>query len=474
MNKLTSLGCLIAAAFSWEACASTPRSFDFRYARFGSYYTIPVTDSNAGDARLWLADPSQPAEGLIVFNDLGKSRANIRGYQQVAAAMRFGLIGTESGFQGLEARFTRQTIDSMLSAAASATGRQELTKAPLAYIGFSGGGNDAALSSQHAPDRAIAYVSNRFALPPHEDAQPGWQEVPGLILAGAADNNQRPSELFEFAIRGSGPLAGIATREKGGLAALGVLRGYAHSDDSGDNPAGPGYEMAMYWIAQAAKHRVPANWPATGQAPVLRDFAEEQGWLAETDRYVTATGGGLDTPGGTSPFKTIGSVATYTGDPSTASWMMDADTAQAFRAVASTDLGSRGIYPQNSPLVISSIAPLASFNEGDSVSIVVNPRDFDDSVALTRMEFYDGAQLLGTDTSAADGWSLGVALTSPGVRALNVIGRRADGQARAALRVVSVQPIPEPGGLVLLAAASSVPLSRRRRIGKVRRSVGRS
>ncbi len=372
--------------------------------------------------------------------------------------MGFGLIATESGFQGLAAQFTRQTINSMMTAAAASSGRPELEMAPLAYIGFSGGGWDSMVSAQHAPERAIAYVANRIAIGPHEDAQPGWTEVPGLFLAGGRDDNQQPSEVFEAVIKGSGFLSGTAIREQGGLAALGVVPNGSHSDESGFVPAGAGYEMAMYWISQASKHRLPANPPA----PFLNDFESDEGWLGAADQYVLGSGGSVDTPGGVSAFKPIGPIGSYPGDPTTASWLIDADTAQAYRAFASNDLAGRTRLPLGTPLVISSIAPLASFTRNATVSIVVNPRDYDDTVPISRMEFYDGAQLLGSDNTSADGWSFNALLATTGVRALNVIGYRSDGQIRAGLRVVSVVAVvPEPQTLLIAASMVSLIFTRR-------------
>jgi hypothetical protein len=351
-------------------------------------------------------------------------------------------------------------------------------------IGFSGGGSDAQDVSQGLPSRTITFISNRRAGNVASDAQPGWTNLSGLYLPGGEDTNSgaRPSFTYSSVIKG-GPNngytyypAGYSVRENGGLAAMGVLLGRGHSDDAGSSPASPGYEFGWYWIARNAAARLPAAAASdvAGNPVVLNALSKTSGWLADTDKYVTPANLApigdtrKDTPAGTSPFKAIAAHADYAGDKEIASWLVDRDLAFAYRAAMSNDQGTAPRFnsetnaPLNTPLQFTGLAALQSLQQGATANLSINPRDFvTGGTTITKMDFYDGATFLGSDTLASDGWGITSPMNEAGIRGLSVIATRSDGQVRTSFRAISVQAVPEPSALALLGLAAGGLLRRK-------------
>lgn len=450
-----------AVALAGLVSTGGAQTTDFTFTQYGTYYTIP-----GGTARVWLPGAGVPVRGLVVFdNYVNKDPTAVTAYRNAATAMGFGLLTTPKQFDGLSAAKTQETIDGLLASAATATGRSELNNVAIAPMGFSGAGNDAQQVAQRYPSRTVGYVAHRIEGVAEGDRLSGWTHVPGLYLVGAVDTNQRPNEVFATVIKAPSNYGlGTALRERGGRQAMVVLPDRGHSDDSLETPVSSGYELSFYWLAKSAEKRfVPGAFASTTpNTPLaLRSFTAGEGWYAPTDEYTAATSGN-DTPGGTSPFKPIAPIASYTGDATKASWLMDADTAFVFRAVASNDLRAGRNQPKQTPLIFSVTSPLQSFMQGGLANLAIDPRDFTSSGTITRMEFYDGATPLGTDVLGTDGWGINVPLTSAGVRGLNVIAFRDDGQMRAGFRAVSVTAVPEPGLLGLAALAGAALLRRRR------------
>ncbi|HEY0007504.1 MAG TPA: PEP-CTERM sorting domain-containing protein, partial [Tepidisphaeraceae bacterium] len=361
-----------------------------------------------------------------------------------------------------------RTIDSLLRSAATVTGRGQIANLPIVPIGFSGGGNDAFTVASSLPSRVITYVANRIAPSPRSDAQPGWTDLPGLLLPGNLDSNQKPSDVYGAGFKGVATYYGLNTsiREKGGLAAMGVMLGQGHSNDASASPASPGYEFAWYWTARTAAARLPGTVASStpGNPIALNPLSKTSGWLADTDRYGLP---GNTTPNGTSPFKTIAAHANYTGDKETASWLVDQDLAFAFRAAMSNDSNPTGAGrwpgPEGTPLMFTGLTGLQSLSQGALANLAINPRDFVTSgTSITRMDFYDGATFLGSDTLASDGWGITAAMTDSGIRGLSVIATRSDGQVRTSFRAISVQAVPEPSAFAVLCLAAGGLLRRKR------------
>jgi hypothetical protein len=419
---------------------------------------------------------------MVVFTNLEPSYAEGAIQRNAAAALGFGVIATHGNPGGVTAVDAPRAIDSLLRAAATVTGRGQIANLPVVPIGYSGGGNDAFRIASSLPSRTLTYVANRIAPIPRNDAQQGWTALSGLLLPSTMDSNQRPAYVYEAGFKGVAATSATpygsglnnSIREKGGLAAMGVLRGNrrlnngGHDNDAANNPASPGYEFAWYWIARNAAARLPGAVASStpGNPVALNPLSKTSGWLADTDQYQTNN---TIAPNGTSPFKTIAAYADYAGDKETASWLVDRDLAFAFRAAMSNDQSSASRLDSvddplntNTPLVFTGLTPLQSLSQGASANLAINPRDFVTSgTTITQMTFYDGATLLGTDTLASDGWGITVPMTEAGIRGLSVIATRSDGQVRTSFRAISVQAVPEPSALGLLCLAAGRLLRRK-------------
>jgi hypothetical protein len=197
---------------------------------------------------------------------------------------------------------TGDGIQVLLDAFAQQTALPGLADAGLVFWGFSGMGGVAARLANWAPTRTIGFVSYHgvpaatLTTPPYVRRM---DAVPGLIMQGGNDTENRKANQEEFLRRG---------RAAGAPWALASHAGAEHySIDAliGDMP------LMLRWIESVINLRTPPVPPTRGRRQ-LQTLAQENGFVGSP---------------GPVPIKRA---SVFDGDPATTSWLPDRATARAW------------------------------------------------------------------------------------------------------------------------------------------------
>ncbi|MFH1497553.1 MAG: LamG-like jellyroll fold domain-containing protein [Verrucomicrobiota bacterium] len=365
-------------------------------------------------------------------------------WQEASRALGFAFISVNMSV-GLD---SRESLESILAAAAAATGRAELVNVPIIGTGFSLGAYEATGFSPAVPERVLAVVA-LCGGGNHETGDPvAARKVHTLLIPSLTEAGGQGSYGF--------PTYRSATIP--GNAAFGVNWGVGHTTFVGQE-----WSMAWTWIAGAAATRLPAGvYPSLepGTPLALTDVPISSGWLGQ--RVYAQSGDGSDR----SPFPAIGPASTYNATPvGSASWLPNEAVARAYRAFSGYDGVTGRTVPRQGPLVITgaaapstvvvsgqNIAPqMAVLQLGTAIGIGVNPRGFGSGTVpnasldpIKSMSYYEDDQLLGVQTvPGSGGWSLPHTLNTPGIRSLTVVAEDWAGNRSSAFRTVIVpRPVP--------------------------------
>lgn len=365
-------------------------------------------------------------------------------WQEAARSLDFALIsaaGSTAGYFTKPEDETRRMLDAILGGAADALGRPELVNAPIAVTGFSLGGWTSTDLRNKIPDRVITAIPQHGGRVLDTPDRAAARKVPLLYIPGSADTNPATNGQISAAnfvtYRGSS--------EPNGLAAFAVDWLTPHEPFLNQS-----WALAWTWIAEIVALRYPpGELPSLEPGNPLRllDLAEADGWLGQR-AYVTSTTGA-----DRSPFVPIAPRASYTGDKTTASWLPNETVARAYRALNSYDGDARTVIPRQGPLtIVGDAAPgavvesdqidlpqLTVWPVGSTITLRLDPREFDDVRPIVSVEFHDGATHLGTLTAQGpDGWSVTRQLTTRGIRSFTVVATDSAGNKSSAFRAVVV------------------------------------
>lgn len=219
------------------------------------------------------------------------------GGQLRALARDSGLVVVGSGQANYpDAAATDALVLSALQSAATASGRAELSSAPLIMLGFSAGAAEAFGLTERQATRTAAFALT-VPVRLNTSLAVSSRAVPGFLALHENDSQvDIPLTTQQF----------LGNRANGALWSLSVEPELVHGALSDE-----GRTALVNWITTAVGVRLPAT---VGGA--LRSVEESSGWLGNQTTF------------------DIASYATYAGDKQQASWLPTSATASDWRGIA--------------------------------------------------------------------------------------------------------------------------------------------
>jgi|GEM_PF-6935517 len=229
-------------------------------------------------------------------------------------------------------------LEAGITLLASTYSRPELTTAPIATYGFSGGSGFSLYYAAYNPSRCIAVAHNKGGSigdydPVYLEAA---EQVPVMLSYGTADPTTTRTDAIKavFAYH----------RAKGALWFLIPDYGLVHEGQ------GYGRFLGAAFFDRIIEKRLPRNW-VPGTAPILQPITEDSGWLGDHTTWESAA---------SSIVSFASSGATLT-EKRTMSWLPDQTMAEAWRAV-STHAPAGNLTSPVSALSTTKPKQLAIFN----------------------------------------------------------------------------------------------------------------
>ena len=374
----------------------------------GTYYDGPTTlvdmrpygfsySAYAHDTRLWIPDDVTVIRGVIILgngaNGDQRGRTEETDWQALARAHGFALMGTRGYVCYKSIALVDEEVRILLNdfvLYATASGHPEVAHLPFVLAGWSGGGQMANGINTRIPERVIAFIANKGSnyLAPSSAAS---LKTPSILVAGQLDgqaNRDGITNLFR------------SNRPSGALWADAFEQNTGHAEGNVDG-------VFFTFFDHAIRARYPAGVTPLSGPVTLLDLSETNGWLATEPTDVSGLSGSVY------PY------AAYSGDKTTACWMMDEDVANLYR----------GFATYNPAVTVTPVGgPLFSASQMIEFSVLVDSAAFPD---WTSADVYDGAVMLGTVTR---GGTTSVYAVRPwGGRGVTAIARDASGNERTSI-----------------------------------------
>ncbi len=261
-------------------------------------------------------------------------------------------------------------LEAGINLLASTYNRPELTTAPIATYGFSGGSGFSLYYAAYNPGRCIAVAHNKGGSigdydPVYLEAA---EQVPVMLSYGENDTNnvEIVKGVFNY------------HRAKGALWFLIPDYGLAHDSQ------GYGRFLGAAFFDRIIERRVPHDW-VPGSAPVLRPLTEDSGWLGDHSTWEsTAASIGSFTESGAS-----------LAAKRTMSWLPDETLAEAWRAIT-THQPAGNLTSPVSALSTTRPKQLAYLQAGDSQALGLTVPGGN----VASVDWKDGDAVAGTVTTA--------------------------------------------------------------------------
>jgi len=260
---------------------------------------------------LWLPDGIETVKGIVVMSGHGSGenlfrRADLRTLAKKLHLAVFKFVGNpmQRGF------WPRSLLFEHLKSFGAKSGHPELEHAPLFLYGHSNGTGFSAIFPSYEPARIWGFVSMRPGTT-FQVYQPGAAQVPGLVIFGEDDHFlARPSKEENLAV--------VPTLRKNHRA----LWNFAVEPQTGHGPGEKTWPLVFSFLRHSFAARVPADADARKGPVKLLAPALESGHLGQN--WSAAKGGYQELP--TVPFDS------FTGDKSTASWLLNTAYARDWQA----------------------------------------------------------------------------------------------------------------------------------------------
>lgn len=277
-------------------------------------YSVPV-ETRRGDrlAYLWIPPQAEQVRGVVMGGMTLMEREFARDprIRKACADEQLAIVFLKCGLSATD-------IQSVLDRFAKVSGYDELSVAPLMFIGHSAGGPQARQRAREYADRCFGLVQYRGADPgdvDHDGAEGIPPGIPALMMIGQFDEFGkigRDADGVENWEKDRDKLAAFRAQNERNLANILIEPGAGHFAWSDRNA-----EFLVLYIPRAARARIRARWLANSKRPVaLKSIDPQTGWL--TDLTIQ------------SPSKSVSAAyAEYQGDTSYAAWHFDKVLAEA-------------------------------------------------------------------------------------------------------------------------------------------------
>jgi hypothetical protein len=260
---------------------------------------------------LWLPEDAGVVRGIVVMSGHGSgeslfTRPDLRALAKELRLALFKFTGNpmQRGF------WPRSLLFEQLKALGAKRGHPELEHAPLFLYGHSNGTGFSAVFPSYEPQRVWGWVSMRPGIT-FQVYQPGAAQVPGLVIFGEDDHFlARPSKAENLAV--------VPAMRKNHRA----LWNFAVEPKTGHGPGETTWPLVFSFLRHSFSARVPAGADAREGPVRLNALAMESGHLGQN--WDSAKGGFQELPA--APF------ASFTGDKSTASWLINAAYAAGWQS----------------------------------------------------------------------------------------------------------------------------------------------
>jgi len=380
--------------------ASPPAGLSYQYDTYD--YAETAARGIIKQYRLAIPKNLTTVKGILVVSNCagGDSRdwyTNGTSYEPFINLHDFAFVGGTRDCSHFEAY---EAFVKALSVWAEASGHPELIHVPYVTTGLSAGGGLASTLVTKCPEKVIAAVIQCsrlnltvFTLPKYISAPVPVPDAvlrtPVLSVTGETEN-----------------LASVLTPPLESYRPVGALFGWAEIPGRGHEYCGQEV-IAMPYLEAALKLRYPSTGDVRVAPLQLKQLDPMNGWIADNTTWKSG-------------LTRICSARQFTGGLKQSSWLLNQDLAYMYRAYATYDR----------PLKITSPAPQDNIYApmqaaGSSVTIQVNTSEFP---GWKKLEFYDGAKLLGTVTSGPTQFKA-TSLT-PGFHTFSVLGTDAAGEVR--------------------------------------------
>jgi hypothetical protein len=260
---------------------------------------------------LWLPEDVGVVKGIVVISGHGSGeslfkRSDLRALAKELQLALFKFVGNpiQRGF------WPRSLLFERLQNFGSMTGHPELEHAPLFLYGHSNGTGFSAVLPASEPQRVWGWVSMRPGIT-FQVYQPGAAQVPGLVIFGEDDHFlARPSKEENLAV--------VSTLRKN----HGALWSFAVEPKTGHGPGEKTWPLVFSFLRHSFNARVPSDADPRYGPVKLNTLVLESGHLGEN--WSAAKGGYQEL--------SIAPFDSFTGDKSTASWLINTTYARDWQS----------------------------------------------------------------------------------------------------------------------------------------------
>jgi hypothetical protein len=272
-------------------------------------YSVPVATSRGERAAfLWIPSGAKQVRGVVMggMTLMEREFAKDEQIRQACANQQLAIIFLKCGLGQTD-------LQKVLDDLAKVSGYQELSVAPLMFIGHSAGGPQAKACAVRMALRCFGVVQYRGGMPGGADPVPPG--VPALMMVGQFDEfggtmrNETGRETWEG---GRDAIAAFRAQDQRHLASIVVEPGAGHFAWSDRNAS----YLALF-ISKATEARIPPKWSVDTTEPIaLKEISHREGWLTEL-------------PGREKNKFNPASWEKYQGDKTKTAWHFDKEMAEA-------------------------------------------------------------------------------------------------------------------------------------------------
>jgi PKD repeat protein len=250
--------------------------------------------------------------------------------------------------------------------------RPELTNAPIATYGFSGGSGFTAYYAAYNPGRCIAFAHNKGGSIGDYDPvfMEAAEQVPAMLCYGEIDTTDRIDTINT-----------VFTYHRAKGAPWALIPDYGLDHDS----QGYGRFLGAAFLDRVIEMRLPRDWMPGGAAPVLRPLAEDSGWLGDNTTWESNS----------STIVSFTASAAALSEKRTMSWLPDRYLAEAWRSVT-THLPPVKLSSPVSALATTRPKQLAYLLAGAGQSMALNAA----TGSVSSVDWKNGDVLVRTESSA--------------------------------------------------------------------------